>query len=88
MPDMNSAKKETAKYEGLFGGLMPAFPVFNERIRNNMRTASQACYHNGNDLLVEANILYDNKCYARATSLAILAEEEFSKEVDPKGWTA
>jgi len=58
---------------------MGEFPKFDETIAQNMRKASKACYENGNGLLEEANILYERARYARATSLAILAEEEFSK---------
>jgi len=58
---------------------MAEFPKFDEKIAKNMRMASLACYKNGNGLLEEANILYDRDRYARATALAILAEEELSK---------
>lgn len=58
---------------------MAEFPVFTVMIAENLRKASLACYDNGNGLLEEANILYEWDRYARATALAILAEEEFSK---------
>jgi len=58
---------------------MTDFPKFDEKISENLKKGSQACYKNGNDLLFDASILFDRERYARATSLAILAEEEFSK---------
>lgn len=58
---------------------MAEFPIFDETIAKNLKKASVACYDNGQELLDEANILYDNCRYARAISLAILAEEELSK---------
>lgn len=39
----------------------------------------EACLNNAKDLADEAEILYQNKCYARATALAILALEEIGK---------
>lgn len=60
---------------------MTAFPEYDDKIADNLIIASQACYENGSDLLAEANILYEQERYARATSLAIIAEEEFSKSL-------
>ena len=39
----------------------------------------EACLNNAKDLANEAEILYQNKCYARAVALAILAFEEIGK---------
>ncbi len=55
------------------------FSLFDDKTAENLRESSHACYSNGIELLEEANILYDHERYARAVSLAILAEEEFAK---------
>lgn len=60
-------------------GSMVGFPKVDETIAKNLQDASFASYDNGRELLKDATILYDMERYARAISLAILAEEEFSK---------
>lgn len=48
-------------------------------IREKMSIAAKNAICNGQDLLSDAELLLKNNRYARATALAILAEEEFSK---------
>ncbi|GFM36450.1 AbiV family abortive infection protein [Desulfovibrio psychrotolerans] len=60
---------------------MTSFPPFDDQIAANLRNTSRLCYNNGNNLLVESNILYDHEHYARSVSLAILSEEEFAKSM-------
>lgn len=55
------------------------FPEYSESIERNLLHGIKEAYDNGISLIEDANILYTHERYARATSLAILAEEELSK---------
>lgn len=48
-------------------------------IYNSMQASIEAAYNNACSLLDDSELLLKNKRYSRATALAILAEEEFSK---------
>lgn len=58
---------------------MADFPEYSKSIEANLLASSEVAFENGISLLEEANILYEHDRFARATSLAILAEEELSK---------
>jgi len=49
---------------------------------------ARAAYENCKDLLVEANLLFDNQAYPRSYSLSILAVEEFAKSILCKVYAA
>ena len=55
------------------------FPVFNNALGRKIIKSARLAYDNGKALLDDAELLFDNKRFARAGSLAILAFEEFSK---------
>lgn len=44
-----------------------------------LQESSLRCYKNATDILKDAQLLYENGRYARASALAILAEEELAK---------
>lgn len=51
----------------------------DDRLKKTLTESAQAAYENGRDLGKDARFLFDAHRYARATALAILAEEEFCK---------
>ena len=55
------------------------FPVFNNALGRKIIKSARLAYDNGKALLDDAELLFDNKRFTRAGSLAILAFEEFSK---------
>ncbi len=54
---------------------------FNKELAEHILNSIKITVQNANDLLDEANILFDNSRFARAAALAILSEEEFAKSI-------
>lgn len=59
--------------------VMPWKVTFDETLRKRLRKTRDAALDNGESLLGDANILYENGRLPRAGVLAILAEEEIAK---------
>lgn len=53
--------------------------IFDDKLASNLHKTIEEALLNAEDLLEEANLLFDNKKYSRSAGLAILAEEEFAK---------
>lgn len=51
----------------------------DEQLTKDLELAAHAAYDNGCELSIDARLLFESDRYSRATALAILAEEEFSK---------
>ena len=51
----------------------------DQKLKKNLDLAAIAAYENGCELSIDAQFLFKAQRYSRATALAILAEEEFSK---------
>lgn len=64
----------------------------DEQLMKDLELAAHAAYDNGCELSLDARLLFESHRYSRATALAILAEEEFSKaftlklSADNKRW--
>lgn len=64
----------------------------DEQLTKDLELAAHAAYDNGCELSIDARLLFESHRYSRATALAILAEEEFSKaftlklSADNKRW--
>lgn len=57
------------------------YVIFNNELLKNLSKSIESALLNAEDILFEANLLYEHSKFARAAALAILAEEEFAKAI-------